>query len=280
MAAVTTQLAPTNDTDANFRLWGKAISDQMAAGGWVKTTDTGQIDWATVLKPASPNVMQGYEIWRSNDASGSIVQMYLKIEYGSSTSNGTQPAMHSTAGFGSNGTGTLTGTTTLRTQISVNASSTSTRNCNLAAGLGWVVMTLFTNDANSCMVFSIERTLSSSFAEQNEILFCYSGSGANIKSVVLNQTTGIYPVETSPNAQAIVNPTNAVQSGNAGFSLQFGQRGGLTNPSRNLFGTGAATLGAAQTIVLIESYGVSRSYIINALNPLFYSPQVIAGRFE
>ena len=55
MAAQSVSRAGINDTDANFRLWGKAMSDQLGLSTWVKTTDTGQIDWATVVKPAAAN---------------------------------------------------------------------------------------------------------------------------------------------------------------------------------------------------------------------------------
>ena len=89
-------------TDAEFRAWGQDISQALADVGLVKTADTGQINWATVTRPAV-NVWAGYEIWRYPDSS-----IFMRWEYG--TGGGTtQPAIRVTVSNGSNGAGTLTG---------------------------------------------------------------------------------------------------------------------------------------------------------------------------
>jgi hypothetical protein len=91
---------------ADFRAWGKKISEGLAAVGLVKTSDTGQIDWATVEVPAI-NTMAGYEIWRFNDAEQSERPIYIKIEYGRGATEPI-PAIKCSVGRGSNGSGTLT----------------------------------------------------------------------------------------------------------------------------------------------------------------------------
>jgi hypothetical protein len=45
----------------------QGIAAQIAAMGLVQTSDTGQINWVTVARPAL-NTIAGYEIWRFNDA--------------------------------------------------------------------------------------------------------------------------------------------------------------------------------------------------------------------
>ncbi len=97
-------------SDATFRAWGLAISTALAAIGLVQTSDTGQINWSTVLKPSGSPVTQGYEIWRFNDALQSTAPVFIKFAYGSA--GGQVPGIIISIGTGSNGAGTLTGLTT------------------------------------------------------------------------------------------------------------------------------------------------------------------------
>jgi hypothetical protein len=109
MTTSTFSAAPTNATDAEFRDWGSKLSDALAAVGMVKTADTGQIDWATVVKPAAISTYQGYEVWRFNDTLQATAPLFLKIEYGSGVSVATRPGLRLQVGKGTNGAGTLTG---------------------------------------------------------------------------------------------------------------------------------------------------------------------------
>jgi hypothetical protein len=97
-----------HNNDANFRAWGSDLSAAFAEVGLVKTADTGQIDWVTVLRPTTTDTAAGYEIWRYTDSS-----VFLKIEYGTQNSSGT-PGLWLTVGQGSNGSGTLTGAVSAR----------------------------------------------------------------------------------------------------------------------------------------------------------------------
>src|SRR4051812_34743538 len=81
MAASSTVVNFACNTDAIFRAWGLVVSNAIAAGGWVQTSDSRQINWATATAPVSGSP-SGYEIWRSNDAGGGLNEIYDKIEYG------------------------------------------------------------------------------------------------------------------------------------------------------------------------------------------------------
>lgn len=89
--------------DANFRAWGSDLSAAFAEVGLVKTADTGQINWTTVLRPGV-SAYAGYEIWRYIDSS-----VFLKVDYGTGNS-ADSPSIRVQVGTGSNGSGTLTGT--------------------------------------------------------------------------------------------------------------------------------------------------------------------------
>ena len=99
------------NTDADFQAWVQGLQAQFAACGLVKTSDTGQINSATVLKPAAANTAQGYEIYRFSDAAQASLPLYLKVEYGSSSlvSGGATPGLWVTVGTGSSGAGAIEG---------------------------------------------------------------------------------------------------------------------------------------------------------------------------
>lgn len=96
---------------AQFRAWGKVISDQLAAQGLVQTADTGQIDWNTVVAPAAADTIAGYEVWRFADALQATGPVFLKISYatgyGGSSGTGRPPAFYLAVGTSTNGAGTL-----------------------------------------------------------------------------------------------------------------------------------------------------------------------------
>jgi len=280
MAVLTTTLAPIFDTDANFRLCGKAVSDQMLAGSWVKTTDTGQIDWTTAVKPAAANTSQGYEMWRSNDASGGIVQIYVKIEYGSS-GIATAPSFWITVGFGSNGTGSLTGTTTTRTQMhTVSNTSATLRTSYLSVSAGRFCFAMFNSDASASILISLERTIDSSLALQNEILitYCQGATVLNFRQV-LSQSGGVYPSIIGGITAVMPVNTDSLQSGNAGIAMMSGQRGGFTNPSSNLIGTWSTNLGATGTQINVTTYNTAINYIVIASHTLAASNTILM-RYE
>jgi hypothetical protein len=130
-----------HSTDAGFRAWGSEMSAKLAAIGLVQTSDTGQINWATVTRSAA-NVAAGYEIWRFNDSLQSTSPIFIKLEYGT---NGAadRPNVWITVATGSNGAGTLTGQSSTRTACVANAaiSSTVTNYQSYACavdGLAWI----------------------------------------------------------------------------------------------------------------------------------------------
>lgn len=101
-------LLPWNQNDADFRLWGGGISTALAAVGLVKTTDTGQIDWATVVNPSTTNQKRGYEIWRFADAWQATHPVFIRLDYGSGPTATANPQIWYTVGTATNGAGTIT----------------------------------------------------------------------------------------------------------------------------------------------------------------------------
>lgn len=102
-------------TDAEFRAWGKDYSDHLALVGLVRTADTGQIDWSTVLRPGAINTAAGYEIWRFDDTLQATAPIFIKIEYGTFNVLD-RPAIWLTIGRGSDGAGNITSIDIVRFQ--------------------------------------------------------------------------------------------------------------------------------------------------------------------
>lgn len=103
MTLATGVFAYESSTDATYRTWGKGISDLLTAVGMTKTADTGQVDWATVTRPAGS--YNGYEIRSVTWSSGETV--VFKIEYGCETGTNYSPWLKIGYGSSSNGAGVL-----------------------------------------------------------------------------------------------------------------------------------------------------------------------------
>jgi hypothetical protein len=94
--------------DATFRVWGSGLAAQIAAMGLVQTSDTGQINWATVTRPAI-GALAGYEMWRFNDALQATKPVFIRLDYRISSGSVDRPALQPRVGTATDGAGTLTG---------------------------------------------------------------------------------------------------------------------------------------------------------------------------
>lgn len=110
MTLRTTNSSDTSSTDAQFRAIAQVVHDHLAATGMVQTADTGQINLTTVLRPVATSTAAGYEVWRFSDSLQATAPIYLKVEYGSGSTNVGTFGMWLTVGTGSDGAGTLTST--------------------------------------------------------------------------------------------------------------------------------------------------------------------------
>lgn len=132
-----TRLVGNIANDAEFRVWGKFLSDSMEAAGWTKTADTGQINWTTVTKPVAINTVAGYEIRKSPTKTG-YTDFYIKFEYGVG-GNVTYTSMWITTGTTTDGAGTLTGVVATRYQ-KVCATATGGVEDLVSGGEDWLAL--------------------------------------------------------------------------------------------------------------------------------------------
>lgn len=102
-----TTMLPDISTDAKFRALGQWFGSQLVAMGFVKTADTGQIDWATVLKPTGASQGRGFEVYAANDALAAASPFVVRVEYGSSNWNANSPRFRVTVGIRTDGAGNI-----------------------------------------------------------------------------------------------------------------------------------------------------------------------------
>ena len=179
MATVTYTNGPDNGSDASFRVWGSALDGTFTTFGWVRTADTGQVNWATVLKPTLASTATGYSIFTMSDSLQATYPVFIKIEYGDTPTVG-YPGIWITVGTGSDGAGTLTNIIRSRTAIGTAGSTATTYPCYASGANNRYCCILWpaSSTSNSCIGIAIERTKDSSGVDTGDgiMLFTYVSS--------------------------------------------------------------------------------------------------------
>jgi hypothetical protein len=189
-----------HNTDAEFRAWAKQVSDQLIAVGMVRTTDTGQIDFTTVTRPAA-NTYTSYEVFKfpATDPLQATRPIFFKIGYGTGGSLNS-PGLLIETGTGSSGAGVITGPHFLRPigrHSPPDSVATPSHVCFVPA-LGALVFSGWNGSTNSqprCIFFfSIQRPLDDAGASTAEGVSWY-GLNTN-ESLSLYQYTYSYVTNT------------------------------------------------------------------------------------
>jgi hypothetical protein len=196
--------------DAAFRVLGLLISNALDTIGLIKTADTGQIDWATVTKPATYPLMAGYEIRQL--PAGTLQTdnpVIVKISYGTGAS-ATLFGMTFQFGHTTNGAGAFTGTAS-GTHVSYSrGNSTNGSLCFASCDEEHFSMALFCGIAGSTtqyyVICGVDRlrdadgvALSTGInvvimGNTTPIQFILpSGAGAQFPSTPLAQVMALYP---------------------------------------------------------------------------------------
>ena len=275
MALTGTALALTgnNSTNAQFRAWGQNVSSTINSCGMIQTSDTGQINWATVTAPAGANTIQGYEVWRFADALQASAPVYFKLEYGSgSTAN--NPSLNLILGSGSDGLGNLTGIT-MRENAACSGTAGNTT-CYVCGDTNRLTLALFVAGANataaSCLVHMLERTVDAAGVLTAEGVL-YIGRGTSVwQQQAWNCKTG--PMSAQEVTLGCMGPSigNGGSGANTSVYPIYHTKGIFLNPGYNMFGGFEANFPANITTTFTV-YGVSHTYMpmsqVNASAPVF-----------
>lgn len=181
MAATHDRTTSWNLTDdATFRTWASAIHDAIVDAGLVQTADTGQINLATVTRPAGADTLAGYAVYRFNDAEQAGNPIFLKVYFYSGDAN-TQGRLWFEVGKGTNGAGTLTTAATLASTTSADATDAADRiiHCSFAEGAFVLLAGASVAASGQNFLCIIEREMDEDGAYTGRIIFmCVVGSAA------------------------------------------------------------------------------------------------------
>lgn len=264
-----------HNSDANFRVWGADFAAKLGAVGMVQTADTGQINWASVTRPAT-NTAGGYEIWRFNDSLQGTSPIFFKIEYGTA-GVATYPQVWITVGTGSNGSGTITGQSSTRVtcaytgatgSIYDTASAWPSYFCSVTGFLGCAFKAGITTAVGAPPAFFIVRYADTNGTPNGNGFTVYTGrTGANlttymrVQSVRTAATAQTFTADTTGMFTLI--PHNITGSTTAAGDLQVFAHWSPMNEVRQVFAlcgyvAGEIAAGSTFTCTLM---GSSRTFI-------------------
>lgn len=185
MTATTYSAALQQTSDAEFRDWGSKLSAAMTTCGHTMTADTGQINWATVTRPAV-STAGGYEIREFTDTMAASYPVFVKYEYGTGTA-AALPALWITVGTGSDGAGNITGVLVARFKIGTAISNASSYESRVTGDTDRIAFILWNTAiyTNSTHMLSIERSHDAAGDNTNEgvLVFSWSPNITNIFAI-------------------------------------------------------------------------------------------------
>jgi hypothetical protein len=277
--AITSFAVPGTLTgDTEFRNWGQAISNALAAMGLVKTSDTGQINFTTVAKPTGATTVAGYEIWRFNDALQATTPVFIKLEYG--TGNvATAHGMWITIGSSTDGAGNLTGVQiSTRKQSGANAgfAGATVYMSGATDRISWV--TVFSTAQNG-YGFHIERSKDASGNNTSAGVCTYHtcsySSYSNQEQFV--PAAGPVPTQEGQPYAFAAPSTTAVSGTDVGLFPHFIFHGKLLNPRMGVITYMTADI--QQFIqISVNMYGAAHNYLTLGNNTHTSSTGLYPGR--
>jgi hypothetical protein len=198
-------LWPSNTTTTLFRAWIQFIEDTLVTtGGWVVTSDTGQMTIASAAIPTAANQKIGYRIYRMADTLQATKPVFMRVDYGSGSATA-NPGLWLTIGEGSDGAGTIT---TIRYNGGASASAnvgtggaiaTGTFTSYGSASTGRAHIALFiSSNGSRIFFFSIERTKNADGTDNGTGLILQGstiGVGVDFSRVILLANGTQPPVE-------------------------------------------------------------------------------------
>lgn len=224
MSTSTTTSPTSAGTDANFRASAVAIDNQFTALGWVRTADTGQINFVTVAHPTLGNYA-GYSVFRMADTLQATAPVFAKIEYGS-TGSANAITFRITVGQATDGAGAITGVQAAPFVISTSVDYTiANANSYFSGDTNRFVMVAYYDGGSNGngLLFSIERSKDATGADTGEaVLIAYGAVGNAISTTVLVVGQGEATSQTGTATAAVPQ---------SGTNFTFGTNVGLSGPN-------------------------------------------------
>lgn len=252
--------ANTNDTTI-LRAYGGAISGAFANSGWVKASDSGQIDWSSVTANGTAGATIGSEMWKMGDTLQSTYPIYVKLDYTVYAATN-RPGFIVTIGTGSTGSLVLTGITSSIGVVGTNPSNSTVNPCYFCGDTSRMAILMWPIAGGGTFI-GIERTHDSQGNDTGEgvslvLVAPMTGSTPVVYSQYWSYNTGSAPTETN---FGIFHPVSLTGVGDRfHFYPIHLSNGVLTNPILNLI-CGHSNQFIANMPVNVTQYGTSRRYL-------------------
>ena len=272
-------IAPDHTSDATWRAMLSAIKTGIEAMGWVQTSDTGQIDFATVLKPTSGSQVRGYALWQAADTLAGSYPMILRIQFGSAGS-ATQTRFLISWGYATDGAGTFSGVTNSWSSITYDAPSSTTTayNCYFSGDTNRLVFLLFDNytgSADNNLCIGMERSHDNTDA--GFFAFAASGGGNNQNHRFIPYTGAMHAAKNNFDG---INPSFATLIGtNVGTFPIFPLYVIGLNPSTQLMTYRQDDVSAGSTPT-VSMYGASHTFFMTRAVKGAYNANFLAIRWD
>jgi hypothetical protein len=271
---------PSNANDSAFRGWTQLIANSFISAGWVRSSDTGNINFATVSTPAAGSFVSGWDIFRMTDAMNVSAPVFVKVEYGSGAYGATYPQAYLTVCSGTNGAGLPIGAASQRMQmLSCGGPSTNAISSAVSGDTNRIHMALwaFSNTnfggnqvsgLQNTMYLSIERTKDATGADTSEGVLITCSANQTFKSQQYwNGVTGSSGIEGTwgclmPTANIMM--TTGIQ---IAFYPIYHSKGVFLNPQLGtLCYTGNSSVGGWSPVtegcpIVIPVYGSNHTYM-------------------
>lgn len=268
MATTTFQMTNSATTDAEFRAKVTAVISAITAVGLVQTTDTGQIDPATVLKPSAVTTSAGFAMFRFSDTLQATKPVFIKVLFCTGSSVNTVFSLQLQVGVATDGAGGFVGISTASLWVNLGSVAMATSFTQYMSGannrFGCFFSPNQTNVACSVGMFHIERTkdVNGNDTAEGVIGYWNSLTNANI-SQCLNFNSGQQPGTHPPFALIPhgASATSTLFGSDVGMFHFYGYLGGkLSLPCLNLL---AYLYGdhPANNVFSVVHYGASRTFL-------------------
>jgi hypothetical protein len=264
------------DTDAHFRLWINEFHSAITGFGWVQTSDTGQISFASVVHPSAAGVYSGYAVYRMADGYQSANPVFLRVDFGASPNSANTPAVKFRLSSAMDGAGNHTGSASTVSILSPCSASTSVAVGVWSAGnTGSFRMVLGCNDiGNAGFIVVIERDKDFYGNDTGlgvSLLTYYSVSNANANTMQFMGNTG--ELSTVDNKWWSLVHVNASNDGGVGVIRP--QLGRFRNPLKTVVLASYFDYQVGASNVSLNIYGVSRTFAM--LSPCATTAQNFNG---
>ncbi len=267
-------------SNADFQAFVQAVQAALTAVGWTKTTDTGQINSATVANPAA-GVVGGYEVYAMSDTLQATKPVLLRLDYAASSGTAAGHGLNVTIGLGgSDGAGNLlapkSATLDARPYGNVASSTYSLRTSGASNRLALFGGCGLAFVAGSPFGFAVERSHADDGTDSTDGAFlvtmnsyapAYGGGGSlpGWSCAYVPFTGAVPPAQPTTNYGAGYLPMPWYDAGTMVVGLSVGvvplymPSAGVKDPSFNLAGYQVADL-ANDFTVTVPQYGANRTY--------------------